>query len=615
MHCFEIKVVAYLLVLSPWCGITALPLIFSKDTTCELNEIILEYIDKGIDYSKNIYSFIFIFEDTENCLQELLEDVRHTKIIATASHVVSNSTTFPDLIAANKLLVIFLKRFPISELLKNIPRDSQQALYIIVLTSDSPSPVEIFEFCWQFKIVNVVIVRLHRGAINTYTYFPFSATHCSNGSVLRHLCSVKNGTKIQHCDSPWANKAANLHGCELKLTTLMLKPDVFLKNYTNGTVRIGGIEGRIALTLADRMNFTMSILPVSDGTRWGWKNSKGKLTGLVGDVAYGRSDLGFSQVLRHYDRYKYLDFSTTYKMEYVTWAVPIDAKRPSAYHSLSIEFSSGTWLLIGFVLFISAGILNFLKRNNITDQNLVRDFFGALFFINISFIGAPVVRLPRSVAIRIFYITFLFFSYILSVAYQAALGSIITVPWHTTNIEEIEEILNTNWKITGSKSVSLFLNFSRLEDKIAARIFKRFQIMDTTRALHQLVKHRNLAVMLNNGLLAYYLVTNFTSGGTCGYHILKKFYLVIYPAFVLRKASPYTQQVDTIIQNLFETGFVKHWNDQFSPPVQTVTYVDSGFSLVHLAGAYAVFFSGICTAFVVLLLERFHYCVYNKRFN
>jgi len=60
---------------------------------------------------------------------------------------------------------------------------------------------------------------------------------------------------------------------------------------------IGGVELKIIREIAKRLQRRVILTTPTDGGQWGDIQENGSLTGLIGDIAKGKVDVGFAQVL------------------------------------------------------------------------------------------------------------------------------------------------------------------------------------------------------------------------------------------------------------------------------------------------------------------------------
>lgn len=132
--------------------------------------------------------------------------------------------------------------------------------FTIVLTEYFDDQTEIIEKilrdCWSLYIANAIVLTPTEDyqTILLYTYFPYTATHCGSVEPIVHDY-FENGTFALNA-SIFPNKMENLFECPLIVSTYNFPPLVILKEQSNGTFYIDGIEGTVLRVIANRLNFT-----------------------------------------------------------------------------------------------------------------------------------------------------------------------------------------------------------------------------------------------------------------------------------------------------------------------------------------------------------------------
>lgn len=132
--------------------------------------------------------------------------------------------------------------------------------FTIVLTEyfdDQDCIIEqILKDCWSLYIANANVLTPTEDyeTILLYTFFPYTVEHC--GSVEPIVYDYfENGTFALNA-SIFPNKMENLFECPLIVSTYNFPPLVILKEQSNDTFYIDGIEGTVLRVIAKRLNFT-----------------------------------------------------------------------------------------------------------------------------------------------------------------------------------------------------------------------------------------------------------------------------------------------------------------------------------------------------------------------
>ena len=118
---------------------------------------------------------------------------------------------------------------------------------------------KIFNYCWQHYLINCIIeVQKANGQVLIYTYYPFTPKFCDHVEVV--LINEFNGTSLVH-DELFPKKLKNFYGCPIKAALYDSPPFLYVKREGKNASITGGIEGKILLELAKKLNFSVDILP------------------------------------------------------------------------------------------------------------------------------------------------------------------------------------------------------------------------------------------------------------------------------------------------------------------------------------------------------------------
>ena len=139
---------------------------------------------------------------------------------------------------------------------------------------------KIFEYCWHYYLINcVVAIQKSNGRVLMYTYYPFTAKYC--GQVESVLTNEYNGTTLVS-EELFPKKLRNFYGCPLKAALWHVPPHLYLKTDTNNITTIsGGFEGKLLLTLSNKLNFSLDIIIPPDDSKRGMLVENGSLTGAL----------------------------------------------------------------------------------------------------------------------------------------------------------------------------------------------------------------------------------------------------------------------------------------------------------------------------------------------
>lgn len=129
--------------------------------------------------------------------------------------------------------------------------------YTIVLTQhcNQETVQKIFLDCWSLHISNAVVLipTLDHKKIQLYTYFPYRPQYCE---VIQPVIFdyFENGSFSRNAPI-FPNKFRNFFKCPLMISTYTFNPFMSVESFSTGLFHLDGIEGRMLVALAQRLNF------------------------------------------------------------------------------------------------------------------------------------------------------------------------------------------------------------------------------------------------------------------------------------------------------------------------------------------------------------------------
>lgn len=492
---------------------------------------------------------------------------------------------------------------------KTIWTSATQFIFIITQSTITEEKLlNIFNEFWNHNIVNILILTPNNSDVCVYGFRPFNRFNCNIGKpILFETWSPKKFTiqdKVFDKDL-----LSNLNGCVINITVVDLPPTVIFPNKEsrNGTSEASGVEALILIEIAKKLNFRPNFAVARDGQAWGWIEPEPH--GVVGEVFQRKSQIGFGLLASTLERYEYLDmsFPTSCLVECVSWAVPLGAGKfqPTWIYLLVNEFSLDIWccMMAAFVFTIAA--LRILSKNSEHDQYKYNEIGKTILYIFQSSLGVA-ARSPKSIALRIVFLGWLWYSFIVYTCYQSSMGSKLTVPIRRPDINTFRDLLESNLHFTGFYNTFRLLNPGEGETDVKA-IQKRLEPTDygLTEAVDKIVFDRNIAYMRESTTFMYNAMINQKAKGLV--HFMQQCVYEYYPAMVLQKRYPLTERFNKIIRSLFEAGLICKWRRKYLYYVPAPPPPVAKLSLTNLQGCFVLLFIGITLAFIAFLAEHIHY--------
>uniref|UniRef100_A0A1B6ECL1 Uncharacterized protein n=1 Tax=Clastoptera arizonana TaxID=38151 RepID=A0A1B6ECL1_9HEMI len=573
-------------------------------------ECVLDITDK---YSGR-RTFIFLSEEIENnqFAETLILNLSGVKEIVSPQNLTNQEGFFIFIARKNRYY---------SKILESITSVDNSRFLLIWLQPESNllQVRSVFEEFWKFEFLDVIaLVEMKYGGLSIYTYFPFTNTRCSDSGppVLIDTWSHRNSmfTRQKKLYDRY-EKIYNLYGCPIQCSGSNRPPDSIIEQLTNTTYNYSGSAGLLFKFITLHMNFTPIINRVSDTTLNNEGNFVNESSVIANDVASRRVDIGFGMFSRLLDLHSKISFVKETNMDCFTWAVPTGAADgPSMWSTYVGEFSWVIWLLICIYIIIAYFVLRFISNYAKNENAQFKNLVNLGFFVYNSFIGAPINELPRTTSFRSFVAAWLYYSLVLSAAYQASLGSFATVPASIANIEDTTQLSRTKFSITGSPQMFYILNSSSDTSYAIRTLLKRFEVLPPGYILpniERIVVQRDVAVFAAKGLLSFF--NNKLRSNNLSVTYLQSQCVIKSPAspLIVRRVSPLLEPLSVIVGRLFEAGMLIRW-ESISKPVEMNAngLITPKLYLKQMQGAFTFLITGLIVSFIVFIAELIYYHIF-----
>ncbi|XP_017484615.1 PREDICTED: uncharacterized protein LOC108373260 [Rhagoletis zephyria] len=268
-------------------------------------------------------------------LNELSKDFLKQHFSAALMVVVYIEESLAAQTALLRALVASLKHRTQSKVLFLINTESAKA------TCDEASLQQLFQFCWQSKMINVVALCSDykvTARFYSYNHFPdFTLEHKSLSPDLLHHSPI------------YPQRLGDLQGYKLSFIMGGSDPRLIVYNY-NGARVLGGFAGHFLTTFASKRNCTLyEPLPAPSNTRFA--PARDLIAAVRNDTVEISIGLTFPQRLS-FDGF-------TYPYEHVNWCVwsPIEPDIPN-YEFFWIVFKGLTFILTLAIIFVISLVLS-----------------------------------------------------------------------------------------------------------------------------------------------------------------------------------------------------------------------------------------------------------------
>lgn len=328
-------------------------------------------------------------------------------------------------------------------------------------------------------------------------------------------------------------------------------------------------------------------------------------------VKNGNVDLAFGRFTRIFDSETEVEFIKEDQMDCFTWGLPSGIGHNQTFWINYIaEFSPVTWILI--VLSIILAFIVVISFSQFSFQDPISwSPISIFFYTYATFIGAPVKLTPKSYTLQVFLSNWLLYSLVVTSAYQAYLGSLITVPQTTPEINDLHTLLKTNLNLVGRQHMYYLINSSAGSSNDFKALVDRYQILppeDFEHFIQRILLKRDTAILASKRELIFYAQRYKTIFNDSRHlHVLPKCMIESYSStFMIRKGSPLRHRISNIMSQLSETGIMQQW-DQANVKEELVHEIiftkDTVLSMSQFYGAFVVLFFGLFLGFCTFIGE------------
>lgn len=330
-----------------------------------------------------------------------------------------------------------------------------------------------------------------------------------------------------------------------------------------------------------------------------------------GNVKHRKVDLAFGRFTRIFDSESEVEFIKEDQMDCFTWGLPSGIGQDQTFWiNYVAEFSLVTWILIILSIILAFVIVIALSQFSFQDSISWSPLF-ILFYTYATFIGAPIKVTPKSYALQVFLSNWLLYSLVVTSAYQAYLGSLITIPQMAPEINDLRTLLKTNLNLVGRQRMYYLINSSADSSNDFKALVDRYQILppeDFSHFIQRILLKRDTAVLASKRELIFYAKRYKTIFNDSSHlHVLPNCMIESYSStFMLRKGSPLRHRISTIMSRLSETGIMQQWDraNVEEEMVHGIVFTkDTILSMSQFYGAFVVLFFGLFLGFCMFVGE------------
>jgi hypothetical protein len=285
----------------------------------------------------------------------------------------------------------------------------------LVILEDANQVLAILEELRQWNILNVAVLvpdNKEQNTFDLYSWFPYQPPSGKCGKLHEAVLLDKwigRSEQFLHSSSLFPTKFPNdLQGCSISVSTFPADPHVMVSSDRdaaldkNDVTYAEGLDIRLLQFLTRSLNARVSYRPPPAGD-WGDVYPNQTWGGIVGDLLYGRADVGVCGTTYVFVLSPDLELTAPYDTMDAVWAVP-RAKQHPRWSSITRVFHLPMWLLLMIVIFMAAVIMSGLSKyaaRYSEEQPVYTNLSGCLSSAWAVMLGVSVARQPNSGPLRL----------------------------------------------------------------------------------------------------------------------------------------------------------------------------------------------------------------------
>ncbi|XP_073829033.1 probable glutamate receptor [Musca autumnalis] len=516
----------------------------------------------------------------------------------------------PDIAVYHMVLVDSYESFLAANVaVHHTQNDHNEYYYIFLKSSDTLLTLnmqKIFEYCWEQQLINCIIqTQTGKGALQLYSYYPFTAWSCSTLEIVR--INEFNGTAMS-TEPLFPKKLTNFHGCSLRAALWDIPPYLSLKRDSKGNLQYDGFEGILLRLLASRLNFTLDIREADDTSR-GMVFDNGSTTGVLNMLNSRKLDFALGSYHQNYIRNKVVTPTISYYQSTMSVVIRRSALRLNEAQALIYPFRPMTWyVLLATCATVIVGVYIFRYVRHTPAVQPFTDVF-------LSILGMPILHMTDHREQRIFSISWMYFTLVIRSLYFGVLFHMIRSHFLAQPPTSLQALIEKNYTVAISKRMNSVVTYTaELRNLNYTVIYDR-------------PESETLAYLLNLSPSAAKRAVGISALEFLQYYILIQrqrniFQIIPYDligfkiCIYLPKHSWLSDQFNEILIWIRDSGLLEYWkgmfldtgyvNDEWQPE-------DQLFGMAELHTAFMLVIVGYSLAIFIFLVELFYHRVVNRR--
>lgn len=449
---------------------------------------------------------------------------------------------------------------------------------------------DLFKVSWKYYSVNVSILTAD---LNIYTYYPLTANNCGE-----NLHGVLLGNCNKSVDVFPRKLGLYFHGCPMKVLPLIIEPYVLdLDRDVNP-----GYEMMILRTICQHLNITIRYVK-NPFIHWGTKLSNGSYTDMYKHMWEMKAEIMIGMVLANESYVD--DFEDTYPHTEVdlTFSVPTPLI-VEGWKNFIIIFSKELWYSFGIAMLSCIFTFWLIGKNQETSEGF--DKLNNCVFKVWCVIFSCFSTQPKNGLIRLIYMVWTIYSFLMTCTYSSVLISYLTLPTYEREIATVKDMVNSDLKYGGLYVIRYI--FNEPDNPTYLTLYKRFENCPLAMGCtNRTAFKRDFGVIKNARQVAYFTPLLYTYPN--GRPRLRRVKDTVVPQCIWTntvKGFLYVERFNEIILKLREAGLISKWDNEATHFWKRSIEIPPSvipLNLTHLKFGFFCLMFGLLTGLITFLFE------------
>lgn len=506
--------------------------------------------------------------------------------------------------------------------------------YVLALVRGNINEIdEMFSTFWKKGIFNVIVMYDAEKIVKVLTFFPFTGSMCNNTKPTE-INEYRNGRFVNPIGTMFPDKFKNLKQCQLTISTYEDDLSVMRIRKPDGTLKLSGFDIELLNELSKLLNFRPVFKFIDGKMPYGLIFDNGTVTGALGDVVSGRSQIAVGRIYVVPKRMMIADGVTYYSFPEVFVISP--GRKLSNAEKLLQPFQLLVWIALILLLTLSFSTIFVMK---FMSQQLKAFVYGSKVSspgmnVLIAVFGMSQRPLPKQNFSRFILMMFLIFCLVIRSAYQGSLYKFLQEDKDYVSVETIKDLIDQEFDLymypdigqelfgnqpnvmaryseqtLKDKPLLKVLNF-RVKNFFISKISGNRSLIDTPLSSTSRIAFQNAMTNI--------IAANIRHKNEFAHTVCKQYIWTLNVAMFFPKNFYLVKTISTMMSRLHAAGIVhkiinefvdmKYWN------FKTETVPAKALSMKHLEGSFYLLLYLSVTSLTVFICELLHSaCIHLKR--